>query len=139
MNLHTVFIIYNSDGAIMRRKSVETALFARQKAPPGQFILEGHADPGSQYVDVATKEIRQKQAPTISQNATTVAADGSSLVTFTGLLPNTIARAFLDRELQSEMTVPETVLDISFDTPGKYEIRFTHPRHLTGSFSVVAA
>jgi len=138
MNLHTVFIIYNSEGAIMRRKSVETALFARQRAPLGQFILEGDGDPGSQYVDVTTKEIREKPAHPISQSATTATADGSALVTFTGLLPNTVASAFLDGELQTVMTVAETVLDISFDTPGVYEIRVTHPRHLPARFTVVA-
>ena len=138
MSLNVAFVIYDSDGAIRRQKSVERTLFDRQKAPPGQFILEGQADPGSQYIDVATKQIRQKGTPEISQSITTVSADGSTLVTFSGLLPNTVVSAFLDRELQAEMSVPETVLDVSFDTPGEYELRFAHPRHFLGSVFVVA-
>jgi hypothetical protein len=52
---------------------------------PYQALLSGIADPRTQYVDPSTFEIRDKQTLDLTLSSDTVAADGVSEVTLSGL------------------------------------------------------
>ena len=98
-----------------------------------QAHVAGEADPQAEYVDLATLQPVAKTVLGASLSASSVAADGVSEVTLSGLpVPFTV---MINGD---DVIVDDGSLEFSTDTPGEYTIMCQSAQYLTESFTVYA-
>lgn len=84
------YIVYDLATGIIKRvgralDGAGGAPTARSQAAAGEGVIVGVADPETNYVDPATKEIRARPLLALSVDRTTIAADGVDKATISGV------------------------------------------------------
>jgi len=112
------YIVYNNDGRILRTGMCQAKIFLKQ-ANEGENILEGEANDELQLISVSDKLVVDKLPMPIKVNKMEVVEDEEVVITKIPL------GAAVDVDRDSHI-IDDGLLVLTFDTAGKYKIKFRH-------------
>lgn len=102
-----------------------------QEVPTGYGFIEGEY--GAEYYFDGTGAAL-KTAGSASVDKTSVAADGVEVVTISGI----VAPAFVEVKGNSRAETDESVVELTFDTPGTYTVTVDQVPHFLQEFTINA-
>ena len=111
------FVVYDATGLILRSGVCALADMDLQ-AGAGELVMEGLANDTLEYV--VDGAIVQRPPMPVLVSATTVPANGVSVVSFTGIPAGALMR--VNGPARDAFTVDDGVADLTFDAPGTYQI-----------------
>lgn len=87
--------------------------------------VDGVGDYDSNYIDVETQTIAQKQPSTIAVDKTTCTANGADPVTFTNIPAGAKLTVY-----NTQQILDGTDLSLTFNFPANFIVRILHPQYL---------
>jgi|SRR3972149_145966 len=120
------FIVCDSTGVILRTGRCPDDMGAHQ-ARPGELVFSGIANDDTEYVDVLSGTVKPKTPILATVDKNVVAADDVDMVTITSL-PLSATIEVYGPNGRSVYGVDDGLAQITFDTPGKYEV-WLHALH----------
>lgn len=108
--------VYDSTSGEILRRGRETVSTTHSGA--GETQTADYGDPARQYYSGGT--LTTRPASTASESATTVTADGTSTIQFSGLVSGDTITVTYEGVAIDEITAGGTTEDFTFDRPGTY-------------------
>lgn len=130
------YTFFDALGQITKRVTTPAGWAAAQ-LEDGMSFIEGEGDFRTQYVDPATKTILDKPSFVGLPASIDCVANGVDVSTISGLPVPT--RAVITGPVNSEVTVVDTTLELTFDLPGTYTVELSSLNTLDGEVTINAA